>query len=290
MDFTKSKLVTPDLSLNFVPIYWEPYAGSGEKIVALIATKPRLESAKHASPKAYSVLSEKRLTAMMGKTRGASAHAILNESATYLTSRLEAGLDLNDALPPFAGFSVGVVRRSSGWNLKQVIESAVRSVAAFGNIDELFVDQSEISRHTTTTREFLKRLQKSEFGVVAKDRFNKKLRVSIDAPEITIDYCYKDLLVQATSLPSSKYQESDLEHEVKSKLYDILSLQRLPETIWKPKLFLNVEALENTISAESKAIAKKAHDAIAYDANSQNVEVITVHSTEEAADKLATLS
>lgn len=293
MDFTQSKLSKQDFSVNFVPIYWEPYIGSGEKIVALVATKARLDSAKTTPTKAYSVLPEKRLSAMMGRTRGASAHAILVEAADFLTARLQAGLELDDALPPFAGFSVGAVRRSSGWTLKQIIESAVRSVAAFGSVEDLFVEDSEIARHSTTTREFLKKIKRSEFGIQAKDRFDKKLKVSTvdqDAPEITIDYCHNSLLVQATSLPSSKYQESDLKQEVESKLYEIMSLQKTAQHTWLPKLFVNIEALDSSGSSETVSIAKRAQDAINYFAKYQEVEVVSVHSIDEAIERLESLS
>lgn len=293
MDFTRSKLSKQDFSINFVPVYWEPYIGTGEKIVALVATKTELGSTKITPAKAYSVLPEKRLSAMMGRTRGASAHAILIEAADFLTTRLQAGLELNEALPPFSGFSVGAVRRSSGWTLKQVIESAVRSVAAFGSMEDLFIDELETARHTTTTREFLKRIQKSEFGIFAKDRFNKKLKVSTvdqDAPEITIDYCHHRFLVQATSLPSSKYQESDLRQEAESKLFEIMSLQRIATSTWLPKLFVNIEAIDTAVSDEAKAIAKRAQDAIFYFAKSHQVEVVAVQSIDEAIERLESFS
>lgn len=293
MDFTQSKLAKQDLLIDFVPIYWEPYIGTNEKIVALIATKSRLDSSKAAPTKAYSVLPEKRLVAMMGKTRGSSAHAILNEAAEYLTSRLHAGLDLEDAIPQFAGFTVGKIRRSTGWNLKQVIDSAVRSVSVFGSTEDLFVDDAEAARHTVTTKEFIKKIQKSDFGIIARERFNKKIRlpeIDNNAPEITIDYSYKQLIVQATSLPYSKHSEFDLRREFECKLFEITNLQKSTQAEWNARLLINVEVLENSTLSKEKDIAKTAQDEIYYFAKNQSIEVIEVHSIDDAITKLQELS
>lgn len=293
MDFTQSKLAKQDLLIDFAPIYWEPYIGTGERIVALIATKSRLDSSKSSPTKAYSVLPEKRLIAMMGKTRGASAHSILNEAAEYLTSRLHAGINLEEAIPQFSGFTVGKVRRSSGWNLKQVIDSAVRSVAVFGSIEDLFAEDVEIARHAVTTKEFIKKIQKSDFGIITKERFNKKIKlpeIDNNAPEITIDYSYKNLIVQATSLPYSKHSEFDLKREFECKLFEITNLKQSTDANWNAKLFINIEVLEDSTLNKSKDIAKAAQDEIYYFAKNQSVEVIEVHSIDDAITKLEQLS
>ena len=292
MDLTLSKLSKPDLLMNFVPIYWEPYPGTGERVVALVATKPAHNSSKTTTPKAYPVLPEKRLIAMLGKTRGISAHAIMSEAAISLTNRLEAGMELHEALPPFEGFSTGVVRRSSGWTLKQLLESAVRSVSAFGSTEELFPDEPEIAHHTATTREFLNKIQKSSFGVRMKERFNNKLKVSLidsASPEITIDYCHNSLIVQATSLPSNTYQQLGLKQEGESKLLEMTNLRRHTQNDWQPKLLLNIEALDSSMSEESISLAKNALSSIAYFAKSENVEVIKINSADEAIETLEAL-
>lgn len=293
MDLTHSQVALPKLAVNFVPILWEPYIGSGEKVVALLAIKSNETSSVLFPPKAYSILPEKRLVSMLGKSRGASAHAILFESAKYLSDRLQAGLNLLDALPPFAGFTIGCVRRSSGYSIQQILESATRSVSAFGSIEDIFPDEPEVARHATTTREFLARVRKSEFGTRVKERFNKKLRVSsIDenAPEVTIDYCYEKFIVQATSLPSNNYHDLDLRKEAESKLFEIVNLRTLAKNDWHPKLFLNVEAIELATNDASRQIASKARSVVEYFANAQDVDVVPVTSADDAIAKLSALA
>ncbi len=290
MDLTRSQLNRPDIFIDFVPIYWVPYIGSGEKIVALIATKPHINSIKNSPPKAYVVLPEKRLLSMMGTSRGISATAILKQSEEFINQRLLEGLDLEDALPPFEGFNVGGVRKGAGWALKQILEAAVRSVSVFGSTEDFFQEEVEEERHTATTREFLKRIQKSSFGKDVKDRFNKRLQPPMaNAPEITIDYCHEKLLVQATSLPTTKRQELDLKREAVSKLYEIIGMQKNTAANWLPKLFLNVEVLDSATTGEAKNIALKAQEVIRFYANEQKVGLVIVHSTDDAIEKLELL-
>lgn len=293
MDMTNTKLSRTTFSAQFAPIFWEPYLGSGERVVALIAVAPSLDSSHAIQAQCYSVLPEKRLSAMLGKSKGASARAILAQSAEYLTERLKAGLALPDAIPPFSGFSVGAVRRSSGRNIRQLLDAATRSVSAFGSVEEIFPEDVELARHATTTREFLSRVRKSEFGIRAKDRFNKRLKVSSsdeNSPEVTIDYCHVNLIVQATSLPSNTNQLLDLRQEAESKFFEIHNLRKLTDNnSWIAKLFLNIEALEVAASDEARVIASKARSDIEYFAKHEDVDLICVESADAAITKLETL-
>ncbi len=293
MDITNSNLSKASLSIQFAPIFWEPYIGSGEKVVALIAVAPSLESSHAVRPQCYSVLPEKRLTAMLGKSKGASARAILGQCCEYLTERLRAGLELSEVVPPFSGFSVGATRRSRGRTIKQILDAATRSVSAFGSIEEIFPDDAELARHATTTREFLSKVRKSDFGVRAKDRFNKRLKVSLideNAPEVTIDYCHANLIVQATSLPSNNNQLLDLRQEAESKFFEIQNLRkRTGSNSWVTKMFLNIEALEIAASDQSRELATKARSDIEYFAREEKVELVCVESADAAIAKLESL-
>jgi hypothetical protein len=293
VDITNAKVREPNTAIKFAPIFWEPYIGSGEKIVALLVVAPNLNSSSLVGPKCYCVLSEKRLVAMLGRSKGNSARAILAQSAEYLTTRLQAGLDLSEAVPPFYGFSVGAVRASSGYTSKQTLDAAVRSVSAFGDVEEIFPDDPEIARHSTTTREFLSKVRKSAFGVRARERFNKRMKVSLideNSPEVIIDYCHEKLIVQATSLPLNNYQRTDLRKEADSKFFEIYNLRKHTEkNQWDTKLLLNTEALRTPVDAQSHEIALRAQSDIEYFAKTEGVELVCVESANAAIAKLESL-
>jgi len=288
MDMTHSNLALPTIIVDFVPVFWEPFHGTGERVVALIAVKPNQESKFLARSVAYVTLSQKRLIAMLGQHRGSSAFGILQQSASLLTYRLDAGLNLEDAIPPFEGFSVGKIRRSSGWHMDQVLHAAVNSVSAFSSTEDIFADEPEDARHIATTRNFLTALRNrivSEDKSL-KDRFNRRLSLG-NVPDITIDYCHKDLLVQVTSLPASRQQELQLQREAESKLAELnVAVRRMDQNKSTPKLLVNAEVLDWQISDESRKLAGDLLNRFRYFAAQFDAELVTANSANQAAKLL----
>lgn len=285
MDMSHSDLARPHIVVDFVPIFWEPFTGTGERVVALIAVRPNEGAATTVRPIAYVALSQKRLIAMLGPHRGMSAYGILQQSASLLTYRLDAGLALEDALPPFDGFSVGKVRRSSGWTIDQVLHAAVSSVSAFASTEDMFADEPEDARHIATTRNFLAALRTriATEDKSLKERFNRRLSLG-NVPDITIDYSHKDLLVQVTSLPTSRQQELQLQREAESKLAELnVAVRRMEQNQSCPKLLVNAEVLGWQISSDARKIADDLLKRFKYFADQFGVELITAGSAGEGA-------
>lgn len=291
MDMSHSGLSRPPIVVDFAPIFWEPFRGTGERVVALIAMKPNEASSSVAKTNVYVSLPYKRLTAMLGQSRGASAFGILQQAAALLANRLEAGLELHDATPPFEGFSVGLVRRSSGWSMKQVLHAAVNSVSAFGSSEEMIADEPDDSRHVVTTKNFINSLKTRviAFDKSRKDRFHRRMSLN-GSPDITIDYAYQALLVQITSLPASKQQEFLLHREAESKLAELsVAIRQFSPNRTIPKLFVNTEIFNKNTSSDELKMADESLKRARYFAEMFDTEVVTVESPAEAAEVLTSL-
>jgi hypothetical protein len=74
---------------------------------------------------------------MLGITRGSSAHGILSLVAEFMTTRLAAGLTLEELDAPFGGFTVGKPREIKAFSEEQVLSGAVQMVSALGDADEI---------------------------------------------------------------------------------------------------------------------------------------------------------
>ena len=288
MDMTRTAHRKPPILIDFVPIYWEPLSATGEKVVALLALKANLSSSSTIKPAAYVTLSQKRLVAMLGTSRGTSAAGILQQSANFLTHALTSGLDISDALPPFDGFSLGKVRRSSGWSMNQVLHSAVTSVSVFGSSEDMTPDEPEDERHIATTRHFISKIRSKilDEDKSLKDRFNRRLTLP-NAPDILIDYGHNDLLVQVASLPSSKQQEVQLQREAESKLAELkIAVEHIAQNSSSPTLLVNAEVLNWKISAEATKAANDLLARLQYFAKSFHAELIPFETPDEAVSFL----
>lgn len=259
MDISFAKLTRPPLRARYCPIYWEPQAGAHDRITALIALVPELESAGHFAAAAHCILPAPKLRAMLGSARGASAHGILHEAAQFMTQQLAAGLALEDLTSPFTGFTVGTVREVRGFTAEQLLTAAVQTVSTLGSAEELTDDVEIIDsrRTTSTTRKFLREVRRAFAGdsKELRGRFNQTYRAGLTT-EITLDYQHNQWLVQFASLPSSLHQASYLEHEAESKLFEIISAQTTINAPTKPLLIINSLALSDP-SEDTKHLAAR---------------------------------
>jgi hypothetical protein len=290
MDMTRSNLAKPTLIVNYVPIFWEPLPGTGEKLIAMIAVTPNEATQQLTQPKTYITLPLKRLINLLGHSKGTSAFGILQQAALFLSERLEAGLQLEEAIPPFFGFSLGKVKRSSGWSITQVLHAAVSSVSALGTSEEMIVEEFEDAPHIANTRTFLNNV-KHRISSVDKSleaRFNKRLQLP-DLPEITIDYSHENLLVQVASLPISSKHAPYAIREAESKLFQMdLAASEMKSVKVQPKLLINAESTLHYKSETDTALANEFLKRFQIFAQKKNTEIFTADSTESAAHFLET--
>lgn len=288
MDFTRATLKKPTIIIDYIPIYWEPLLSTGEKLIALIAIKPNDNTTQSIKPASYIVLPKKRLIAMLGHTKGTSAFGILQQAALFLNERLIAGLALEDSIPPFIGFSVGSIRRSSGWSIKQVLNAAVNSVSAFGTSEEMLIEEPEYADHVANTRTFINRIKKELIihDESFKDRFHKKM-ILPNKSEIIIDYSHHDLLVQIASLPTINTQTSNAQREAESKILQMnVAAKEMSAANNKAnaKLLINTESTLKQQTQDAELLANQFLDRIKYIAQQYDTEVITATSKEIAIE------
>ena len=275
-------------------MFWEPVAGTGERIVALVAMEPHEKSQATLSPGTYSVLPSERLRAMLGRQRGTSAHGILREVASFMTLRQQAGLPVGELQAPFHGFTIGPTMVARGYSVEQLLDAAVRSVSAFGSADDLIEDEEppQAARHTVKTAEFLKTLRRYVAGDSAdlKARFEKVMRPSQDLPELTVDYAFNRWMVQVTSLPATKKQATNTMRESQSKLYEVETIRRAMEGNGiSPVLLVNEDVLHNQPSESAQHEARSMLDRLQRLARSSGLEVLQAGSVDEAATLVSAL-
>ena len=152
----------PPCVARYRPIFWEPVAGTGERVVALISIEPHESTEVIVSAKTYCVLSPERLVALVGRQRGNASRGVLQEVADYMSTQQAAGMPLTDLAPPFHGFTVAPPLICRGYDIDQVLNAAVRSVSAFAHADAMLEEESaaETPRSTVRTTEFIKTMKR----------------------------------------------------------------------------------------------------------------------------------
>ena len=292
MDISHAQhLAAPHVIASYAPVLWEPLAGSGERICAIVLLVPEPESSTLLAPAAHVVISARRLRAMLGFERGNSVHGILMHAALFMGKRLYAGADLSEALPPFKGFSVGQVRRVKGFTAKQVLDAAVRLVSAFGSAEELMDEADTPNNSTSTTREFLKRVQ-SAFSPAEDTRRQRFLRpVETSAGTIIIDYVYERHLVQFASAPTTQRQAQNMQREADAKILGTLTVhQSVMNRQGRPQLVVNIAPLQ--VGGLSDSVVTLANNSMAHYeqvAKFHGVETSYASSHDEAAGLLSAL-
>lgn len=291
---TTQNYAPPTCIARYSPVFWEPLAGTGERIVALVALEPHESSATTLAASTYCVLPPERLRAMLGRQRGNAAQGVLREVAAFMTHRQMAGLPVADLEAPFKGFTVGPAFVARGYSIEQLLDAAVRSVSAFGKADDLIDEEEspEPARHTVKTAEFLKTLKRQVAGDNAhiKARFEKVLHLSQNLPELTVDYAFEKWMVQVTSLPATPKQAVHTLRESQSKLYEIEMIRRhLQGNAVTPVLLINEDVL---YSQPNELASRQAHsmlERLQLLAQSNGLEVLRTSSAYEAAELVVAL-
>jgi hypothetical protein len=279
------KIDVPTITARFSPVYWEPMVGSNERITVMIAIEPELGKS-NLIPAVHLVLPPKRLKAMLGIARGNSAFGILNNAAEFMTSRLAAGLALEELDAPFGGFTVGQPRSIRGYSEDQILSGAVQMVSALGDVDDLLEGELGETRLLATTIAFLKSVQ-AAFSADIKERKNRFFKViNQGRPDaVTIDYAHKKWLIQFTSLPSTLGQTPYMIREAESKILELITAQQFVESETKPVLIINRQPILQ-ISGEIQKAADHANERFKLFAERHKVESIEIDSKMQAVNTL----
>lgn len=287
---------TAPLVARFAPVFWEPVAGTGERIVALMAVEPHEETLHALGAATYVVLNVARLKSMLGRVRGQASESILRAAASFMTERQRAGLPLGELRAPFHGFVLGPVQVARGNALEQLLDGAVRSASAFGSAEEMVEGQEadEPARHTLRTASFIARLRTSMGAAIGPEsgtRFDKRLRVSLATPEVTVDYAFGSFLVQVTSLPLTPKQAVNSNREAQSKLLELLLVQRaMDNNLVHPTLLVNEDARQLATDAVTADEIARAQERLIQLTNSFDTALLWAHSVDDAARQLVELS
>lgn len=284
----------PPLVARYSPVFWEPVAGTDERIVALISIEPDARSTLPIPPGTHVVIPADRVRAMLGRQRGTASSALLNEIAEFMTACQLAGQSLEKLDVPFVGLKVGPSMVARGYSVDQLIDSAVRSVSAFGNADDLLDDGegTSSSRNTVKTAEFLRSVRRYVAGDddQVKARFEKKLKPKNGLPDLTVDYAFNKWMVQVTSLPTTPRQAVHSIREAQSKLYELDLIRRGMEgNAVSPILMVNEDAFLTATTTQQRDQAEQMLSRLKQLAKSDVLELVETSSPEEAAQVILAL-
>lgn len=287
---------TPPCVARYTPVFWEPLPGTGERIVALLALEPHESSQQVLSAGTHLILPAERLRAMLGRQRGNSAHGVLRETATFMTERQQAGMPVDELKPPFHGFTMGPTMVARGFTIEQLLDAAVRSISAFGTADDLVNEEAakETPRHTVRTAEFLKSVRRiaTSDNPDLKPRFDKKIETPGNLTDWTVDYAFKQWMVQATSLPVTVKQAINTQKEAQSKMFELEQIRKLMQgNSSSPVLLVNIEALTHSgLDQEARDEAERMLERLVMLSQNNNMGLIQAQSPQEAASRVLELA
>ncbi|KVD77599.1 hypothetical protein WS62_29870 [Burkholderia sp. ABCPW 14] len=235
----------------------------------------------------------RQLRAMIGAKRATSALGILEHVSGFIHQQLLAGVDFDDLQSPFDGFRIGRPTRVRGYSERQVVDSSIRMLSAFGTRDTYNESVEAIQRNSVPTSQFIKSLR----AVFARDdeqrriRFNRRVQWP-GTPEITVDYAHGQCLVQVTSLPQSPSHLIALQKEAESKILELdvaTLLLRQDTAIVSPYLLINTESTLQPINAEARRLATELLDRLKFMSSQKEMRVLEARSPEDGAGLLEDL-
>lgn len=284
----------PPCVARYRPIFWEPVAGTGERVVALIAIEPHESTQVVISSKTYCVLTPDRLVTLIGRQRGNASKGILQHVADYISLQQAAGMPLLDIEPPFHGFVVAPLMTCRGYDVDQVLNAAVRSVSAFANAEAMVEEEAatETPRSTVRTAEFLKTIKRyvAADSADVRARFDKRFRPRDSHLDLTIDYAFNRWIVQVTSLPATERQAHNAMREAQSKLFEIGLLRQVVDgNSLSPILLVNEDVLVHSPSDQALGYATRMRSRLVELARLEDVELLQVATPEEGAEKVKAL-
>lgn len=175
-----------------------------------------------------------------------------------------------------------------------MIDAAVRAVSAFGVADDLLDDSDAVSvaRNTVKTAEFLRSLRRYVAGEdeTVKARFERRLKPRAGLPDLTVDYSFKQWMVQVTSLPVTPRQAVHSLREAQSKLYELDLIRRsMDGNEVSAILMVNEDALVTATTTQQKDQAAQMLERLKKLAKSDELELVETETPEEGAKVLLAL-
>ena len=279
----------PTLTARYAPVMWEPVAGTGEKIVALICVEPHGPNQLHIDRATYPVLSQERLRQLLGRQRAASATGVLEACASFMTERQRHGSPIVELRPLFQSFTVGPAMVARANSVPQLLDAAVRSVSAFGSAEQIAgTTRPEALRHTIRTAEFLRAIKTTLSS--SDSRYENSFDVPLTlagVEDITIDFAAGPLLVQMTSLAATKRQADRTKQEVQSKIFELdLARREMSEAGVQPALLINMDAMSASPSSEPYEWAARTHERVKRVAEASGVRMFEAPSILSAVEWL----
>lgn len=279
---------TPPYAANVVPVFWTPNSATGERFVAIVLVlydAPVLGDAE-----APVTFHPKQLKAMIGAKRAASALGILADVAGFMRQQILSGVPLENVTSPYDGFSIGSKMRVRGYSSKQVIDTSIRSLSAFGTRDSYDDDEDIIQRNTVPTRQFLRSLKSvfSQEDEERKARFNKNVAF-LGSAGMTIDYAHDRYLVQVTSLPQSTPHLIALQKEAESKILELDITSNLIRSERAPthtSLIINTASLDTADTKEARRIANELLERLRFVSDQKGIDLLLAGNPNEAARML----
>jgi hypothetical protein len=282
----------PPLAAKYRAVFWEPVTGTGERIVALVSIENDTQSARPISSGSHVVLSIDRLRSMLGKQRGSASAGVLLEVAAYLTNCQENGAPIDQLVLPFQGLTFGPVMPVRGYTADQLLNAAVRTVSAFGSADSILDDEPIEPRNSVKTTAFLRSLKRYVAGddELVKARFDKRLTPKEGLPDVTIDYAFKQWMVQVTTLPVTHRQAAHAQREAQSKLYELDLVRRvMDDNKINPMLMVNEDALTTAINDEQRDQALQMLERLRQLSRKDGLDLVETNDAEQGAKVLLEL-
>lgn len=293
MSSATASFAPPSHTARAAPVFWEPNgARFGERLVAIILV--HFEKPELVAPLSYIAFSDTQLRALVGKERARSASGILEHASSFCHQQLLTGVPLTEVIPPLEGFSVGESVRVRGYSTTQVMDTAIRTLSAFGTRN-YYEEVAELEgRNSLPTRAFLKSLQRqfSQRDESRKSRFNKTFALD-STSEMTIDYAHHQHLVQVTSLPVSAHHSVTLQKEAESKLFELdiaADIIRQASARARPALLVNTAPLNSDLDAEARGYAEGLLQQLTLMSEKKNMVIMPAPSPEAAAEILEGLA
>ncbi len=274
----------PPFSARALPLLWQPNEATGERFVAVVAL--RYEAPLLGDASTHIAFRQEQLKAMLGAKRAASAYGILAHVARFVHQQLLDGVPLAELTAPFDGFVAGKEARVRGYSRTQAIDTAIRTLSAFGTRDTYAEELETVQRNTVPTSQFLRSVRSAfsrEEGE-RRARFNRKIEWP-DAPEITLDYAHNQHLVQVTSLPQSATHLLALQKEAESKMFELdiaVTLLRKSAPAL-PSILVNTAALSDSSSREAGAVARELLERLRFMSAQKKMTLIEARSPIEGA-------
>lgn len=282
---------TPPYAAHVVPVTWEPNHATGERFVAVVAI--RYETPAGTPPSSHIVFRHQQLRAMIGHRRASSAYGILEHVSRFIFQQLVADVPLSELSTPFEGFTTGRPVRARGYSENQVVDTAIRTLSAFGTRDTYVDEQEGVQRNSVPTSQFLRTLR-TTFAGDEKDlraRFNRRIQWP-GTPEITIDYAHNKYMVQVTSLPQSVPHLITLQKEAESKMFELdvaTTLMRRDAAVTFPALLVNTAALSESVTDDAEVVARSLLDRLRFMSEQKEMSIIETTSPADAARILGEL-